>query len=50
MATDTATANTGEREGSEGAVIVIADISRVGVSSEHLDMTPRERTIMPSIP
>jgi hypothetical protein len=33
MATETATANTREREGSDGAVIGIADISRSGVSS-----------------
>jgi len=44
MATDTPTANTSERVGSDWADIVITDISKGGVSSEHLDTTAAEKT------
>jgi hypothetical protein len=44
MATDTPTATTGHRVGIAHAVIVIADLFRGGVSSEHLDTTTAEKT------
>jgi hypothetical protein len=44
MTADIATANTSERVGSDWADIVITDISKGGVSSEHLDTTAAEKT------